>query len=120
MQLWAEKFDEPANEIFALQDALSNKIAKTLAFELTNAENKLFIRRGTDNPEAYEKYLRGRFYLSQNTPDGLNRSIEFFEQAIALDPNFADAHAGIADSNIILFNFSIRPAAETIPRAASR
>ncbi len=117
MQLWTEKFDEPTNEIFALQDALSNKIAKTLAFELTVAENKLFIRRGTDSTEAYEKYLRGRFYQSQNTPDGLNRSIEFYEQAIALDPNFADAHAGIADANIILFNFSIRSAAETIPQA---
>src|SRR6266542_5103652 len=58
MQLWAENFDEPANEIFALQDALSNKIAKTLAFEITHTENKLFVRRGTDNTEAYEKYLR--------------------------------------------------------------
>ena len=117
MQFWAEKFDEPTNEIFALQDALSNKIAKTLAFELTNTENKLFARRGTDNTEAYEKYLRGRFYQSQNTPDGLNRSIEFYEQAIALDPNFAEAHAGIADANIIMFNFGFRPAAVTIPRA---
>lgn len=117
MQFWAEKFDEPASEIFALQDAFSNKIAKALAFELTNAENKLFARRGTDNTEAYEKYLRGRFYQSQNTPEGLNRSIEFYEQAIALDPNFAEAHAGIADTNIILFNFTIRSAAETIPQA---
>ena len=117
MQLWAEKFDEPANEIFALQDALSNKIAKALAFELTDAENELFGRRGTDNTEAYEKYLRGRFYQRQNTPEGLNRSIEFYEQAIALDPKFAEAHAGIADANIIMFNFSFRPAEQTIPRA---
>ena len=117
MQFWAEKFDEPANEIFALQDTLSNKIAQTLAFELTSVENKLFARRGTDNTEAYEKYLRGRFYQSQNTPDGLNRSIEFFEQAIALDPNFAEAYAGIADANIILFNFGIRPAAATTRQA---
>src|SRR6266540_4184770 len=92
MQLWAENFDEPANEIFALQDALSNKIAKTLAFEITHTENKLFVRRGTDNTEAYEKYLRGRFYQSQNTPSSLNRSIEFYEQAIALNPNNADAY----------------------------
>src|SRR5262252_1440166 len=117
MQLWAENFDEPANEIFALQDALSNKIAKTLAFELTHTENKLFVRRGTDTTEAYEKYLRGRFYQSQNTPNSLNRSIEFYEQAIALDPNFAEAHADIADAHIILFNFGVRPAAETILQA---
>jgi TolB-like protein/DNA-binding winged helix-turn-helix (wHTH) protein len=116
-QFWAEKFDEPANEIFALQDALSNKIAKTLAFELTVAENKLFIRRGTDNTEAYEKYLRGRFYQTQTTPDGLNRSIEFYEQAIGLDRNFAEAHAGIADANILLFNFGVRPSGETILQA---
>jgi TolB-like protein/DNA-binding winged helix-turn-helix (wHTH) protein/cytochrome c-type biogenesis protein CcmH/NrfG len=117
MQLWAENFDEPADEIFALQDALSNKIAKALAFELTDTENELFARRGTGNTEAYEKYLRGKFYQRQNTPEGLNRSIEFYEQAIALDPKFAEAHAGIADSNIIMFNFGVRPAAETIPRA---
>jgi TolB-like protein len=117
MQLWAENFDEPANEIFALQDALSNKIAKTLAFELTHTENKLFVRRGTDNTEAYEKYLRGRFYQSQNTPNSLNRSIEFYEQAIALDQNFAEAHADIADAHIILFNFGVRPAAQTIQQA---
>ncbi|MGH9767355.1 MAG: winged helix-turn-helix domain-containing tetratricopeptide repeat protein, partial [Blastocatellia bacterium] len=117
LQFWTEKFDEPANEIFALQDALSNKIAKTLAFELTVAENKLFLRRGTDNTEAYEKYLRGRFYQTQNTPDGFKRSIEFYEQAIALDPNFAEAHAGIADANILQFNFGVRPAAETTRQA---
>lgn len=117
IQIWTEKFDEPAGGIFAVQDALSNKIAKTLAFELTNAENKMLAHRGTDNTEAYEKFLRGRFYQSQNTPDGLKRGIEFYEQAIALDPNFAEAHAGIADANIIQFNFYFRTAAETIPQA---
>src|SRR5262249_2538006 len=78
IQLWAENFNEPATEIFALQDALSNKIAKALAFELTDTESELFARRGTGNAEAYEKYLRGRFYQRQNTPEGLNRSIEFY------------------------------------------
>jgi TolB-like protein/DNA-binding winged helix-turn-helix (wHTH) protein len=117
LQFWAERFDEPANGIFVLQDALSSKIAKALAFELTDAENELFARRGTGNTEAYEKYLRGRFYQRQNTPEGLNRSIEFYEQAIALDPKFAEAHAGIADANIIMFNFGFRPAERAIPQA---
>jgi TolB-like protein/DNA-binding winged helix-turn-helix (wHTH) protein len=117
IQIWAETFDEPAGGIFAVQDALSTQIAKTLAFELTNDDNKLLARRGTDNADAYEKYLRGRFYQSQNSPEGLKRSIEFYEQAVALDPNFADAHAGIADANIIQFNFGIRPTAETIVQA---
>ncbi|MGH9754940.1 MAG: tetratricopeptide repeat protein, partial [Blastocatellia bacterium] len=67
--------------------------------------------------DAYEKYLRGRFHQTQNTPDGFKRSIEFYEQAIALDPNFAEAHAGIADANILQFNFGVRPAAETTRQA---
>ncbi len=116
-QIWAEKFDQPEGELFALQDALSTNIAKTLAFELSKSDSEKLLRRGTENAEAYEKYLRGRFYQTQNTAVGLNRSIEFYEQAIALDPNFAEAHAGIADANVILFNFNIRPAAQTIPQA---
>src|SRR5262249_42125627 len=117
MQFWTEKFDEPANGIFALQDALSNKIAKALPFELTNTENTLVALRVPENTEAYEKYLGGRFYQSQNTPNGLNRSIEFFEQAIALDPNLAEAYAGISDANIIPFNFGICPSAGTTRQA---
>ena len=65
------------------------------------------MHRGTANSDAYEKYLRGRFYQSQNTPDGFDRSLEFFQQAIALDPNFAEAYAGIADANVLKFNFGL-------------
>ncbi|MGQ0543273.1 MAG: winged helix-turn-helix domain-containing protein, partial [Blastocatellia bacterium] len=116
-QIWAEGFEQPSAGIFALQDALSANIAKTLDFELSKSDSDRMLHRGTESAEAYEKYLRGRFYQSQNTPNGLNRSIELFQQAAALDPNFAEAHAGIADANLILFNFGLRPAAETIPTA---
>jgi DNA-binding winged helix-turn-helix (wHTH) protein/TolB-like protein len=116
-QIWSETFDEESGRIFALQDALSTKIAKTLSFELSKADRDKMLRRGTENAEAYEKYLRGRYYQSQNTPDGLARSLEFYEQAIALDAAFAEAYAGIADSNCILFNFGLRTEAETMPKA---
>lgn len=116
-QLWTEKFDEPATNIFALQDALSNRIARTLFFELTNAEQTQFARRQTENVEAYEKYLRGRFYQNQNTESGLTKAVEFYEQAIALDRGFADAHAGLADALLILYNFGLRPPDEIVPRA---
>src|SRR5262249_15903916 len=82
MQLWAENFDEPANEIFALQVPLSKKTAKTRAFKKTKTKTKLFVGRGTDNTEAYKKYLRGRFYKSQNTPSSLNRCIEFMSRRL--------------------------------------
>lgn len=116
-QLWAETFDESSGRVFTIQDSLSAKIANTLAFELTNSDSTEIYSHSTKSSEAYEKYLRGRFYQSQNTAEGLNRSIEFYEQATALDPAFADAYAGLADANVILFNFGLRPASETIPKA---
>lgn len=116
-QIWTERFEEPTAGIFALQDALSADIAKTLAFEFTKADSQQQPRHGTENTEAYEKYLRGRFYQSQNTPEGLARSIELYQQAAALDQSFAEAHARIADANLILFNFGLRSGAETLAPA---
>lgn len=116
-QIWTDKFEQPEGGIFALQDSLSASIAKTLAFELSKADSDQLLRRGTENAEAYEKYLRGRFYQSQNTPDGLDRSIQLYQQSAALDPNFAEAYAGIADANVLKFNFSIAKADDVLPEA---
>jgi len=116
-QIWAERFDEPTNEIFALEDALSNRITNALAFELDKSDRERFARRATENAVAYEKYLLGRFYQNQNTEQGFQKSIEFYEQAIALDPAFAEGYAGIADANVLLYNFGLRPKNEVVPKA---
>jgi DNA-binding winged helix-turn-helix (wHTH) protein/TolB-like protein/Tfp pilus assembly protein PilF len=116
-QLWTDRFEQPIAGLFALQDTLSASIAKSLAFELSKSEAEKLIRRGTQNPDAYEKYLRGRFYQTQNTPEGFDRSLEFYQQAVALDPGFAEAYAGIADANILKFNFGMTKADEVIPDA---
>jgi len=116
-QIWSDKFEQPATNLFAIQDALSSSIAKALTFELSITDSEQLIRRGTNNNEAYEKYLRGRFYQTQNTAAGLERGIELYEQAVALDAGFAEAYAGIADANLILFNLGIRSQEETIPNA---
>jgi len=116
-QVWADSFQQPSDGLFALQDSLSTSIAKAFAFELSKSDSDQLLHRGTQNPEAYEKYLRGRFFQSQNTAEGLDRSVELYQQAAVLDPKFAEAYAGIADSNVVLFNFSIRPASETITKA---
>src|SRR5262249_42651923 len=73
-QIWAERFDEPTNEIFALEDALSNKITNALAFELDKPDRERFARRSTQNAVAYEKYLLGRFYQNQNTEQSFLKS----------------------------------------------
>jgi len=116
-QIWGDRFEEPAGGIFALQDALSSSIAKALAFELNKSDSDQLAHRGTEDSAAYEMYLRGRFYQSQNTQEGFNKSLDLYKQASALDPNFADAYAGIADSNILLFNFGILSKEQTIPYA---
>ncbi len=116
-QIWADKFEQPATNLFAIQDALSSSIVKALSFELSRSDSEQLVRRGTTNNDAYEKYLRGRFYQTQNTTDGLSRSIELYQQAVALDSSFAEAYAGIADANLILFNLGMRSAEETIPNA---
>ncbi len=115
-QIWTEKFDQPATEIFALQDALSNKIAGTLAFELKKSQLERLDSRPTESAEAYDKYLHGRFYQSQRTEKGLTRSLEFYEQAIALDPKFAEPYAGIADANVTLYNYGLRRPEEVVPK----
>jgi len=116
-QLWADSFQQPSQGLFALQDSLSASIAKALAFELNKSDSEQLLHRGTQNTEAYEKYLRGRFFQSQNTKEGLDQSIGLYQQAVALDPNFAEGYAGIADANLILFNFGIDGPHETIPKA---
>ena len=116
-QIWTDRFDAPSNEIFALQDELSTKIAKALAFRLSQNENAELVRHGTVNSDAYEKYLRGRYYQTQLSVHDLTRSIEFYQQAVALDENFADAYAGIADAYTMLYNFELLRAADAIPQA---
>lgn len=116
-QIWAQNFDQPTGDIFSLQDAVSTRISQSLVFELQQTELATITKRPTRNTEAYEKYLRSRFYAAQNNEQGFAKAIELDEQAIALDPNFAEAHAGLADVYVLLYNFGYLPPNETIPKA---
>jgi DNA-binding winged helix-turn-helix (wHTH) protein/TolB-like protein/Flp pilus assembly protein TadD len=93
-QLWASQFDEQFTNIFAVQDAISERVARALALELTGEEREQVVRRHTTDAEAYERYLRGRFFMELAQP---HRAIELFEAAVQRDPGFAAAHAGLAD-----------------------
>ena len=95
--LWSQSFDENAADVLALEDSLSEKIAHFLLPKLTGDEAEQLNKRGTNNAEAYEAYLRGRYFWNQFTPETFPKSFEWFEKAIALDPNYAQALVGIAD-----------------------
>jgi len=95
--LWAEKYDRNLSEIFAVESEIATKIVQTLQAKLTGSEQERIAARQTQDTGAHELYLKGRFFFDKRTPHDLQKAIEFFKQALAKDPNYAVAYAGIAD-----------------------
>jgi TolB-like protein/Flp pilus assembly protein TadD len=100
--LWADKFDEAPSDVFAIEDSISERVADALVPELTGRERRSLSRRATQNPEAYDLYLRGRFWLSQRTGEAIRKAVECFERAVLLDPQYALAHASVAEAYVFL------------------
>jgi TolB-like protein/DNA-binding winged helix-turn-helix (wHTH) protein/Tfp pilus assembly protein PilF len=102
--LWAGKFDEEFKDIFKVQDSISEKVAAALTLKLNGEDKSLLTKRYTENAEAYKLYLKGRYHWNKRSPEGTKKGIECFEQATVLDPNYALAYAGLADSYSVLGN----------------
>ncbi len=91
--VWAERYDRQLEDVFAIQEEIARSIAQALRITLTPQEEKTIAHKPTENPQAYDFYLRGRSYTRR---ENMDYALQMFEQAIHLDPNFALAHAGIA------------------------
>src|SRR2546423_2958335 len=115
--LWAGTFDEKFTNIFAVQDAIAEKVAGALAPQLGHEEKKLLTKRYTLNAEAYELYVRGRYHALKATPPEIQTAISYFRQAIDLDPDYALAYVGLADAYRSLPLNSDMPPNEFFPRA---
>ena len=100
--LWAEIYDRKLTDIFAVESDIAKTIADTLQAKLTGSEKRLIAKTPTVNPEAHELYLQGRFFWNKRTAANLRKSIDCFNQAIAKDPNYALAYAGLAQTWSIL------------------
>ncbi len=111
-QLWAERYDEKFNDIFAVQDSISEKVANALKIRLGNGEKK----RYTENVEAYQLYMKGRFHSSKIILSETEKGIAYYNQAIAADPKYALAYAGIADAYRSLALTSDVPSNEVMPK----
>ncbi len=94
--LWAERYDGDVGKVFAFQDQMTAAIVQALAVTVTKSEGTRLARKRTSNPKAYDFILRGRAALYRFNPKSLSQAVDFYEQAIALDPDYADAHAGHA------------------------
>jgi DNA-binding winged helix-turn-helix (wHTH) protein/TolB-like protein/Tfp pilus assembly protein PilF len=116
-QLWAGKFDEKSTDIFLVQDSISKQVAEALAVKLTGAERELLTKHYTGDTEAYQLYLKGRYFLNKSTEEDFKKSIDYFQQAIARDPRYALAQVGLADSYAQLGSYGLIQMKDSYPRA---
>ena len=113
--LWAEKFDEQFTNIFAVQDRISEQVARALT--PGGAGRELLTKRYTENSEAYQLYLKGRYFWNKRTVEGLNKGIGYFNEAVEKDPSYALAYVGLADSYSLLSDYGGLPPKQTYPQA---
>ena len=104
--LWAEKYDGTMDEIFDIQENVAARIVKALRIRLTPDEKRSLRRRATENTEAYQLYLKGRFFWNKRNKDALQTAIRYFEEAIEKDPLYALAWAGMSDSYYIMSEYT--------------
>jgi serine/threonine protein kinase/Flp pilus assembly protein TadD len=117
-QLWGEQYRRKITDIFELQEEISREISSKLRLQLSGEEKQKLVKRYTDDAEAYHLYLKGRYYNNKRTPEWIRKGIEHFQQAIDLDPNYAVAYAGLADSYAFLASSTGgQPPRETYPLA---
>jgi serine/threonine-protein kinase len=99
--VWGEQYDRKMQDLAVLQKDIASDVSRKLRARLSNAEAKHLTRNYTDNSEAFQLYLKGRFFWNKRAPDSIRRAIQYFEQAIQKDPGFALAYTGLADSYVV-------------------
>jgi TolB-like protein/Tfp pilus assembly protein PilF len=115
--LWADTYDRKLTDIFTVESEIARTIAETLQAKLTGTEKTSLAKKPTSDPEAYELYLKGRFFWSKRTGADMRRAIDYFNQALAKDPNYALAYAGLADSYLLLPVYGAVAPRDSIPEA---
>ena len=115
--LWAQSYERDLDEILELQDSVARDIASQVKASLSPEARAAFASHRMVNPEAYEAYLRGRNEIGRQTQDAIRNSVQHFQRAIDLDPLYATAYAGLADSFSLMANYSVLPPKEVFPRA---
>jgi len=115
--LWAESYERVVADIFAVQSEVAEKVSASLALRLLPERRAALSHTANVNPEAHEAYIRGRYYWEKRTKEDLERSIEYFNQAVRIDPGYALAYAGLADSYFILGTNNFVGPREAYPKA---
>jgi serine/threonine protein kinase/Tfp pilus assembly protein PilF len=116
-QLWGERYQRPLSDVFALQDDIAREISSKLRVKLTGQEEKRLTKRYTENPQAYQLYVQGRFYWSKRNRASLQKALDLFEQATRLDPNYALPYLGVADTYAVMSQYADVPNVESNEKA---
>jgi serine/threonine-protein kinase len=114
--LWGEQYNRKLSDALAVQQEIAQQISEKLRLRLNNEQKTLLVKHQTDNPEAYQLYLKGRYYAGQFTAEGLEKAFDFLHQAIAVDPNYALAYDGLAYAYQIQEGVFVSPL-EVMPKA---
>ena len=115
--LWTEQYNRKTTDLIALQSEIARDVSQKLRLRLSGAEEQRVAKSYTQNTEAYQLYLKGRFYWNKRTGEGLKKSVEYFNQAIEQDPNYALAFAGLAESYVIFSGYAVSPPQDAYPKA---
>src|SRR5215813_9207744 len=116
-QIWGEQYNRKTTDLVVLQNQIARDVASRLRTKLSNANAEKLAKTYTENTEAYNLYLQGRFFANKRTPKDSRKAIDCFQQAVRLDPNYAVAYTGLAISYAYLTIYGNEPASETFPRA---
>jgi TolB-like protein/Flp pilus assembly protein TadD/tRNA A-37 threonylcarbamoyl transferase component Bud32 len=111
-QLWGDQYNRPVADLMSVQESIATEILDKLRLRLTGEEKARAMRRHTENAEAYQLYLQGRYHWNKGTIAGYRQAIEYFQQAINKDPKYAVAYAGLADSNLLLGSYWVEAITE--------
>jgi TolB-like protein/Flp pilus assembly protein TadD len=115
--LWADTYDRKLTDIFTVETEIAKTIADMLQAKLSGSEKMMMAKRPTENSEAYELYLKGRFFWNKRTATDLRKSIDYFNEAIAKDPNYAPAYAGESQAWTLLSAYNAASPADSYPQA---
>jgi serine/threonine-protein kinase len=115
--IWGAQYDRALSDLLVVQRDISKQITDQLRLRLTGAEQQQLTRRHTENPEAYQLYLKGRYYWNKRTKESLNRAIEYFHEAIDKDPTYALAYVGLAETHALSGEYDVLEPKGSAPQA---
>ena len=115
--LWSNSYDRNLEDVFAIQDEIAQAVVRVLKGKLLGEREAPLVKNHTENLDAYNLYLQGRFFFEKRTEEGLYKALDFFEKAIEKDPRYALAYSGLADTYSMFQGYGLRQSNEVTPKA---